>query len=101
MYGLSAARMAPCAGNQRIPGILLSPRRTFDALMERRTASIPRIDLPLEQRLELVRRYGDFSLAYSTAVQKDLSYFGDAEGYIAFGSNMGSAFALADPVAEP
>ncbi len=66
--------------------------------MDRRTASIPRADLPLEQRLELVARYGDFSLAYSTAVQKGLSYFGDADGYIAFGSMMGSAFALSDPV---
>jgi lysylphosphatidylglycerol synthetase-like protein (DUF2156 family) len=76
-------------------------RKSFDALMERRTAAIPRAELSLEQRLALVRAHGDFSLAYSTAVQKDLFYFGDGDGYIAYGTMMGSAFALADPVAAP
>ncbi len=76
-----------------------SLRKTFDILLERRTASIPVAALPIERRLRLVGRHGDFSLAYSTAVQHDLSYYGGAEGYIAFGRKMGSAVALGDPVA--
>ena len=80
---------------------LPSFRKSFDALMERRTAAIPTVALSLDERLALVDRHGDFSLAYSTAVQDDLSYFGDASGYIAFGRKMGSAVALADPVATP
>lgn len=76
-----------------------SLRKTFDSLLERRTAAIPLATLPIGQRLRLAGRYGDFSLAYSTAVQDDLSYFGSADGYIAFGRKMGSAVALGDPVA--
>ncbi len=79
-----------------------SLRKSFDALLERRTAAIPTVSADAwTRRLALVGRHGDFSLAYSTAVQDDLSYFGDASGYIAFGRKMGSAVALADPVAEP
>jgi lysylphosphatidylglycerol synthetase-like protein (DUF2156 family) len=80
---------------------LPSLRRSFDALLERRTTAIPTAALTADERLALVGRHGDFSLAYSTAVQDDLRYFGDASGYIAFGSKMGSAVALADPVAAP
>lgn len=78
-----------------------SLRKTLDSLLERRTAAIPTASLPIEQRLRLAARHGDFSLAYSTAVQDDLSYFGGADGYIAFGRKMGSAVALGDPVAAP
>jgi lysylphosphatidylglycerol synthetase-like protein (DUF2156 family) len=49
----------------------------------------------------MVRRHGDFSLAYSTAVQPGLHYFGDAAGYVAYGSKMHHHFALGDPVADP
>jgi lysylphosphatidylglycerol synthetase-like protein (DUF2156 family) len=51
------------------------------------------------QRLALVREYGDFSLAYTTAVQPGLQYFGDGRGYIAHDSRLGYTFALGDPVA--
>lgn len=78
-----------------------SLRKTFDALMERRTGAIPVVTLSPEQRLALAGQHGDFSLAYSTAVQDDLRYFGDANGYIAFGAKMGRAIALSDPVAAP
>lgn len=74
-------------------------RRRFDAMMDRRAAAIPRAALTLDQRLELVRRHGDFSLAYSTAVQDGLDRFGDEGGYLAFGTKMGSVIALGDPVA--
>ncbi|MEQ1949890.1 phosphatidylglycerol lysyltransferase domain-containing protein [Mesorhizobium yinganensis] len=78
-----------------------SLRKSFDALVERRTAAIPTAALTPDERLALVGRHGDFSLAYSTAVQDDLFYFGGASGYLAFGRKMGSAVALADPVAAP
>src|SRR5688572_27817092 len=53
------------------------------------------------QRLELVREHGDFSLAYTTAVQSGMQYFGDARGYIAHDSRFGYTFVLGDPVAAP
>lgn len=76
-------------------------RKGFDALLDGRAAEVPRMELAFEERLQLVRRHGDFSLAYSTAIQDDLSYFGDADGYIAFATKMGQHFALGDPVAAP
>ncbi|MEP9372097.1 phosphatidylglycerol lysyltransferase domain-containing protein [Mesorhizobium sp. KR1-2] len=76
-------------------------RKSFDAYLDRRAPVVPRAELALEDRLGVVRRHGDFSLAYSTAIQDDLSYFGDTDGYIAFATKMGSHFALGDPVAAP
>lgn len=77
-------------------------RRRFDAVLDRKAAAIPRADLTFDQRLEAVQAWGDFSLAYSTAVQEGLSRFGGPDGYIAFGAKMGSVIALGDPVApEP
>lgn len=76
-------------------------RKSFDALLDGRAAPVPRMDLAFEDRLRLVRCHGDFSLAYSTAIQDGLSYFGDGEGYIAFSTKMGQHFALGDPVAAP
>lgn len=55
--------------------------------------------LPLEDRLRLCRQYGDFTLAYSTAVQEGLQHFGDQRGYLAYGQKWGYTFALGDPVA--
>jgi phosphatidylglycerol lysyltransferase len=52
----------------------------------------------IAQRLQLVREHGDFSLAYTTAVQAGLKYFGDNRGYIAYDGRMGYTFVLADPV---
>jgi lysylphosphatidylglycerol synthetase-like protein (DUF2156 family) len=56
--------------------------------------------LNLAQRRELLERHGDFSLAYSTAVQPLLSYFGDDTGYIAYRQRWGVTFALGDPVSS-
>jgi phosphatidylglycerol lysyltransferase len=53
------------------------------------------------QRLELVRVHGDFSLAYTTAVQAGLQYFGDERGYVAYDRRWGYTFVLGDPVAAP
>ncbi|MEQ8211263.1 MAG: phosphatidylglycerol lysyltransferase domain-containing protein [Lacipirellulaceae bacterium] len=55
--------------------------------------------LTLEDRLRLCRQYGDFTLAYSTAVQEGLEHFGDHEGYLAYGRKWGYTFALGDPIA--
>ena len=78
-----------------------SLRIFLDRLLEGAAAKVPRQDFSHVERLALVRRHGDFSLAYSTAVQQKLSYFGDADGYIAFGTKMKHHFALGDPVAHP
>ena len=79
-----------------------SLRVYFDKILEGAAPKVARQELTHVERLALVRRHGDFSLAYSTAVQGDrLSYFGDADGYIAFGTKMRHHFALGDPVADP
>ncbi len=76
-----------------------SLRNRLDTFMERRTASIPAAALSLQDRLRAVAFHGDFSLAYSTAVQTNLACFGGASGYIAYGRKMNGVFALGDPVA--
>ncbi|MCO6388968.1 phosphatidylglycerol lysyltransferase domain-containing protein [Aliihoeflea sp. 40Bstr573] len=73
-------------------------RKLIDRLLERKLAHLPEAPLSEAERLELVSRYGDFSLAYSAAVQKGLCHFGDAHGYIAHSAKMGSLIALGDPV---
>jgi lysylphosphatidylglycerol synthetase-like protein (DUF2156 family) len=78
-----------------------SLRIVFDRILEGAAPKVARQKMTHGQRLALVRRYGDFSLAYSSAVQSKLSYFGDADGYIAFGTKMKHHFALGDPVADP
>ena len=53
----------------------------------------------LETRLDLVRRHGSFTLAYSAAVQPGLDHFGDERGFIAYRKIAGTALVLSDPVA--
>lgn len=55
---------------------------------------------PLADRLSLLEAHGNFSLAYSTAVQPLLNYFGDRSGYIAFRQRWGVTFVLGDPMAD-
>ncbi len=57
--------------------------------------------LTKEDRLQLIRMYGTFSLAYSTAVQPELEYFHHDGGYIAFRQKWGYTYALGDPVTAP
>ncbi|WP_192178134.1 phosphatidylglycerol lysyltransferase domain-containing protein [Mesorhizobium amorphae] len=78
-----------------------SLRITIDRLLEGAAPKVPRQELTHVERLALVRRHGNFSLAYSTAAQQKLSYFGDSDGYIAFGTKMKHHFALGDPVVHP
>lgn len=74
-------------------------RRVFDRLMDARVAAIPDAGLDRSARIEIARQHGDFTQAYSTAVQDGLRHFGGRDGYIAYGIRMGSVIALADPVA--
>jgi phosphatidylglycerol lysyltransferase len=77
------------------------PRSTPAYLVsESRAADTPQPNI--SQRLNLIRKYGDFTLAYSTAVQSRLRYFGDEHGYIAYDRHsLGYTFVLGDPVAAP
>ncbi|MBX9450937.1 MAG: DUF2156 domain-containing protein [Mesorhizobium sp.] len=77
-----------------------SLRLAFDAMMDARAAPLEAAGPDKAARLALVQRHGDFSQAYSTAVQEGLRHFGDGHGYIAYGAKMGSRIALGDPVAE-
>lgn len=75
-----------------------SLQRRIDRFLKDRSVKVAPLKLPLSDRLALVKRHGDFSLAYSTAVQNGLHYFGDIYGYIAYGTKMQYHFALGDPV---
>jgi lysylphosphatidylglycerol synthetase-like protein (DUF2156 family) len=81
--------------------MMASLRTRVDDWLDSRAPPVPTIGLSERRRLDLLARHGDFSLAYSTATQAGLSYFGDEDGYIAFQTKMGRHFVLADPVADP
>lgn len=72
----------------------------MDDWLDRHASTVQTVELSERQRLDLLAHHGDFSLAYSTATQAGLSYFGGADGYIAFQIKMGRRFVLADPVAD-
>ncbi len=63
--------------------------------------AVPDAGLSRDDRLAAVRQWGDFTQAYSTAVQGGLRHFGGRDGYIAYGVKQGAVVALADPVAPP
>ena len=52
-------------------------------------------------RLELVRQFGAFTQAYSTAVQEGLEHFWHADSYLAYRKKWGVACVLANPVGPP
>jgi len=66
----------------------------------RQGESLSACSLDLEQRMQLARRFGSFTIAYSTVCQPGLRYFGDANGFIGYGRKWGHEFALGDPVAS-
>lgn len=74
-------------------------RRSF--LVRQQTITTESSPADRFQRLDLIRKYGDFSLAYTTAVQPGLEYFGTEHGYLAYGQRFGYRFVLGDPVALP
>lgn len=71
----------------------------YDKFADRRLGAIQSAPLSIDDRLALVKQHGSGSVAFSTAVQDGLSYFGDQNGYIAFAVKSGYAFALSEPVA--
>jgi lysylphosphatidylglycerol synthetase-like protein (DUF2156 family) len=73
-------------------------RDRIDGLLDTRLPNIPLADLSRDERIALVRRHGDFSTAWTSAVQTDLRYFGGADGYLAFATKMGEIAVLGDPV---
>ena len=54
-----------------------------------------------ERRLALVRQFGTFTQAYSTAVQAELKHFWHDDCYLAYAKKWGVACVLADPVGTP
>ena len=54
--------------------------------------------LSMHERSALLRRYGDFTLAYSACHQEGISHFGDADGWIAYAERLGYTFVLGDPM---
>lgn len=78
---------------------MLSPRVHFDRMLDKQAPKISTA-LSRDDKLAVFRQHGNFSLAYSTVAQPGMSYFGDRDGFIAFGSKMGRFFALGDPLAD-
>ena len=54
-----------------------------------------------QRRLAAARQWGDFTQAYSTAVQQGLERFWHGDGYLAFQTKWRIACVLGDPVAPP
>ena len=50
-------------------------------------------------RLQALRKYGNFALAYSATFQPGLHYFGDGEGFLAYKQVGSTAFVLSNPLA--
>ncbi len=76
-------------------------RRGIDRALDCRLADLRSADLPLEARMKAFERFGDHSLAFSATTQKGLDYWGDEQGFIAYGRMMGQVVALGDPVSAP
>ncbi|QEG24049.1 phosphatidylglycerol lysyltransferase domain-containing protein [Mariniblastus fucicola] len=57
--------------------------------------------LPLEFRLQIVRRYGSETLSFASAIQSGLCHFANQSGYLAFQKKYGHTFVLGDPVVAP
>ena len=50
-------------------------------------------------RLRVLRKYGNFALAYSATFQPNLDYFGGEEGFLAYKQIGSTAFVLSNPLA--
>ncbi|MGI9395477.1 MAG: DUF2156 domain-containing protein [Boseongicola sp.] len=74
--------------------------RTVDAWFERSSIHVPERELPIDARWEILRRHGNFPLAYSAVSEDYLSTFGDERGMIMFAQKMGATYALGDPMAS-
>lgn len=73
-------------------------QKVVDAILSRKHARIDDCIPDRDARLTLVRQYGDFTVAYRTAVTPLFNCFGDERGYITYAQKMGYTFALGDPI---
>ncbi len=64
-------------------------------------ADSPITDEAQARRLAVVRQFGTFTQAYSTAVQPHLEHFWHADSYVAYRRKWGVSCVLADPVGPP
>jgi lysylphosphatidylglycerol synthetase-like protein (DUF2156 family) len=55
--------------------------------------------IPIEVRLQLLRRYGSFTQAYSSIYQSGLEHFGDEHGIVTYKMVGATAMVLSDPLA--
>jgi phosphatidylglycerol lysyltransferase len=67
--------------------------------LDRRKSDLPAECVPEIGRLNALRAYGSFALAYSATFQPGLSYFGGEEGFLAYKQVGSTAFVLSDPIA--
>lgn len=86
---------SPCRRNTWMtvlssPSTRLRPRRIH----------VPAPISDLDRRVQLLKRYGSFTMSYHT-LQSNLQYFQTDDGYIAFREKWGITFALCDPVCAP
>ena len=56
--------------------------------------------IPEDIRYKLLEQHGGFALAYSVALQPELSHFGDERGFLSYCKVGNTAFVLADPIAD-
>lgn len=56
--------------------------------------------LPLEFKLDTVRRFGSETLSYASAIQPGLRHFANRDGYLAYQKKYGHTFVLGDPVVD-
>lgn len=89
----SKSTTAPPDQSQIAENVLQPANAAFAALDEQSFSQA--------ERLRQIKEFGNFSLAYSTAVQPGVSYFGNAQGYLAFMRMFGFTFVLGDPVVSP
>ena len=72
-------------------------RTTFPDPWDGRLVESGATTIEVAPRLEIVRRYGDFTMAYAT-LQSNMKYFDTHGGYVAYDTSVGIPFVLGDPV---
>lgn len=92
------ALSSPETNSERTPGRKRRVSQTYWAQEQEKFGD--RSQVPLVERLAAMRKYGAFSLAYSTAVQPRLEHYGNADGYLAYRRRYRQTIVLGDPVSK-
>ena len=79
----------------------VATKRSQSYWATRHLHSAPITKITIAERQQALLRWGDFSLAYSIAHQPCLKYFGDSNGFLAFGTRTGFNYVLGDPLCAP